>query len=409
MSYNQEILPSAVLHWNYRGFTEFPIQKIQGEESTITDIYLKENLIANIPKDIYLFENLESLYLSGNDITELPKEISRLRCLKCLDVSGNRLKRIPDEIGDARNLKFLIFDENELCEIPLRLSELRYLRYLSVCDNQLQWLPQKPVYNYHHCEFRFWRNSNLRSLPYSLWYHMFRDQQTRSLNIGCLSISNNKKTRRSIFQLKLTQDSRELDIFVDLPPNYKSVLNVENNSPPSLFEISKRIFYHMIDNSAKRLTQEPLSLYSNEIENINENNNNLKSLENEFDEININGSSNSVNNCKNELRGTGKIENSKNYKRSKSFYAPRDIIDICYDFLPAFIKTDLINGPISRCENCICKKPIFDYVFCEFSLGKLILIDNTDDVILSAVFCSKSCADLWKTRRQTIPWTPAES
>lgn len=140
MSYNQEILPSAVLHWNYRGFTEFPIQKIQGEESTITDIYLKENLIANIPKDIYLFENLESLYLSGNDITELPKEISRLRCLKCLDVSGNRLKRIPDEIGDARNLKFLIFDENELCEIPLRLSELRYLRYLSVCGKLIIYL-----------------------------------------------------------------------------------------------------------------------------------------------------------------------------------------------------------------------------------------------------------------------------
>lgn len=135
MDYNKEILPANVLHWNYRGFTEFPIHRLDGEESEVTDIYLKENLISRVPKEIYKLENLESLYLSGNDITELPEEISKLRCLKCLDVSGNRLRRLPDGIGEMRNLKFLILDENELSELPLRLSELRALRYLSVCGN----------------------------------------------------------------------------------------------------------------------------------------------------------------------------------------------------------------------------------------------------------------------------------
>ncbi|KAI8436598.1 hypothetical protein MSG28_010120 [Choristoneura fumiferana] len=106
---------------------------LRGEESEITDIYLKENLISRIPSDIGRLEHLESLYLSGNDITQLPREISKLRALKCLDVSGNRLRNIPDEIGDVRNLKFLILDENELSELPLRLAELRALRYLSVC------------------------------------------------------------------------------------------------------------------------------------------------------------------------------------------------------------------------------------------------------------------------------------
>ncbi|CAG9562071.1 unnamed protein product [Danaus chrysippus] len=122
---------NTVLHWNYRGFTEFPIEYLRGGVAEITDIYLKENLISRIPSDICKLDNLESLYLSGNDITELPREISMLGRLKCLDLSGNRLRYVPDEIGDMGSLKFLILDENELREIPLRIAELRMLRYLS--------------------------------------------------------------------------------------------------------------------------------------------------------------------------------------------------------------------------------------------------------------------------------------
>ncbi|KOB73681.1 Leucine-rich repeat and death domain-containing protein, partial [Operophtera brumata] len=235
-----EVVPSCVLHWNYRGLTEFPIQQLRGEKSEVTDIYLKENLISQLPNDIGMLIHLESLYISGNDITELPKDISNLKCLKCLDVSGNRLKRIPNEIGGVKNLKFLILDENELSELPLRIAELRCLRYLSVCDNKLKWLPQRPVFNYHHCELRFWRNSNLRSLPYSLWYHMFRNQQTRSLNIAT-------KTKR------------------------------------------------------------------------------------------------------------------------KDYFVPKDIIEDSLNVIPNFIKEDLVNGPVSRCENSLCRKPVFDHVYYEFT------------------------------------------
>ncbi|CAB3258890.1 unnamed protein product [Arctia plantaginis] len=102
MDYNGELGTGTVLHWNYRGFTEFPLSQLEGDEADVTDIYLKENLLTRLPSNIGILEHLESLYVSGNDITELPREIAKLRCLKCLDVSGNRLKRIPDEIGEAR-------------------------------------------------------------------------------------------------------------------------------------------------------------------------------------------------------------------------------------------------------------------------------------------------------------------
>ncbi|XP_030020418.1 leucine-rich repeat-containing protein 39 [Manduca sexta] len=398
----EEIIPSTVLHWNYRGFTEFPIEKIRGEESAITDIYLKENLISHLPRDIGLLEHLESLYISGNDIVELPKEISKLRCLKCLDVSGNRLRRIPDEIGDVRCLKFLILDENELSELPLRIAELRYLRYLSVCDNKLQWLPQKPVYNYHHCEFRFWRNSELTHMPYSLWYHMFRDQQTRSLNIGCLKIRKGLNSRGHGCQLKI-QDS-DLTIRINLPPQHRVVKHSKNSSPPSLFEVCKRIFYQYLYDEAKSNSSQPFSIYSNNMEHKYEDNNNLSNLQNNFEGFNINRNE-KHNLDKRKHSGEIKSDDYTKFKRRRNYFTPDDIIEEHFNFLPIFLKSELMNGPITRCENVDCKKPIFDYVYYEFCLGKIILIDNTEEVILSAAFCSKSCADLWKCGKVTIPWT----
>ncbi|CAG4940833.1 unnamed protein product [Parnassius apollo] len=403
---------STVLHWNYRGFTEFPIRYLQGEEAEVTDIYLKENLISHVPNDIGKLRNLESLYLSGNDITELPREISNLRCLKCLDVSGNRLRCIPDEIGEMRALKFLILDENELRSLPLRIAELRLLRYLSVCDNQLQWLPQRPVYNYFHCEFRFWRNVDLKSIPYSLWYHMFRGQQTRSLNIGCLNITGNVQTTRNTckFRLKIHQESKEFEIDINCPPQYNNIIENGVQLPPSLYELSRRIVYETLSMAARQITTR-LSLYSDRSnyyeENCSYQNNFMVDLENNFNGFGVNRlgetklcdlNGNKMNlipkripkcsgNCKNERR---------------DYYVASDIINNYYSYLPHFHKSDLCNGPISKCENVYCKKPIFDYVYYEFCLEKIILIDSIEEVILSLTFCSKTCADFWKLGKKNI-------
>ncbi|XP_072949048.1 uncharacterized protein [Epargyreus clarus] len=394
---NFNVNESNVLHWNYRGFTEFPLHKIQGDESDITDIYLKENLITRVPSDIGKLENLESLYLSGNDITELPREISKLKCLKCFDLSGNRLRRIPDEIGEVRNLKFLILDENDLCELPLRIADLRALRYLSVCDNKLQWLPQRPVYNYHHCEFRFWRNIALKTIPYSLWYHMFRGQQTRSLNIGCLSYPKYQHVSgKSRCRLQLRRGSREWDIDIHFPPQH-SIIEHDRPSPPSLFELSKRRLYEIICVAAKRLSTTPQSIYADSWCNkINEfeNNNNVNSIQEYFEGFHLNAP------C--DLNGNSLVFP----KTKRRYYSPADLVEEFYDFLPSFIKTDLSNGPVSSCENINCRRPLFDHVIYEFCLEKIILIGNTEEVILSAAFCSKTCADFWKFGKSSVlTWT----
>ncbi|OWR53497.1 Leucine-rich repeat and death domain-containing protein [Danaus plexippus plexippus] len=394
---------NTVLHWNYRGFTEFPIEYLRGGVAEITDIYLKENLISRIPSDICKLDNLESLYLSGNDITELPREISKLGRLKCLDLSGNRLRCVPDEIGDMGSLKFLILDENELREIPLRIAELRMLRYLSVCDNKLEWLPQKPVYNYYHCEFRFWRNSSLKFIPYSLWYHMFREQQTRSLSIGCLGFP--RRDDQHDKNCGQPKDFTKTNFEIKFPSNYLNILNKNFASPPSLLELCKRTFYKMLTDVTTKLNGHQSLIHSET--NNKEFNNNITDLYHHFKDFNINNSNIYY---KNSDEGesnayTRKKEAENFFINRKGYCTPSDIIENEFYYLPRFIKEDLCNGPISKCENVNCKKSIFDYVYFEFCLEKIILIENTEEVVLSAALCSKTCAEKWRMGKAVINWT----
>ncbi|KAI5635021.1 leucine rich repeat domain-containing protein [Phthorimaea operculella] len=429
-------LPTVVLHWNYRGFTEFPLQKLEGGEAEVTDIYLKENLISKVPNGIGKLVHLESLYLSGNDITELPTEIARLQCLKCLDMSGNRLKRVPEEIGDLQRLKFLILDENELAELPLRLSELRALRYLSVCDNKLKWLPQRPVYNYYHCEFRFWRNPGLKTIPYSLWYHMFRGQQTRSLNIGCLTVPRHHHTTNNCCRIKLSHDSGDWEVDVDMPGPYTTMFGSHTNCPPSLYEICRRALYQLLTEAAKTKSTDLFSIYVDCTENCGYNNyrNNIGVLggfntlapgyigsfvdpvarvseedsDNFAHENTDNGNSNWDLNGNN-LNKVNPKDFCTDRHKSKDYYVPKDIIENHFSFLPKFMKQDLCNGPVSRCENVSCKMPVFDYAYYEFCLGNLILIDTTQEILLSAAFCSRACANAWrKGKTNLLKWTLIE-
>ncbi|XP_049873321.1 uncharacterized protein LOC126371916 [Pectinophora gossypiella] len=290
-------------------------------------------------------------------------------------------------------------------------SEPKLVKRQSVAklfDNKLRWLPQRPVYNYHHCEFRFWRNSTLKTIPYSLWYHMFRDQQTRSLNIGCLTIPKYQHiSPNTRCRLMITQNSRQYHFDVECPTQHESILHSNHASPASLFEICRRVLYQHLSETAKRLSQETYSIYSDY-----NSNNNMNNLEDHFQDINID-KQNTIN-C--DLNGNSfepiypenLYGNNISKTRKKNYHTPSDIMEEYFKYLPVFIKEDFRNGPVSRCENVNCKKPVFDYAYYEFCFGKIILIDNREDVILSAVFCSKSCAETWKKSKPVLSWSLME-
>lgn len=112
--------------------------------------------------------------------------------------------------------------------------------------------------------------------------------------------------------------------------------------------MSKRRIYETISKTAKTLTNEPPSIYS-DIHFIVKNNNNRNDLANN-----------------NIYRENKNIKNSTNNNIKDGYCVPATIIEKYFYDLPKVMKDDLCNGPVSRCENVLCKKPIFDYVYLEF-------------------------------------------
>lgn len=184
-------------------------------------------------------------------------------------------------------------------------------------------------------------------------------------NFRCLNIPKHQHASKgNQCRLKLTQNSREWDIDLDCPI-YRHVQENHSCSPPSLYELARRVLYQIISGTARKLSS-------------NSNNTNLYSYSNndvnDFENINDRLGSHfgmDINSC--DLNGNTftTIKNTEISKKNakKHFYVPADIVNEYFDFLPSFIKHDLYNGPISNCENALCKKPVFDYVIYEYCLG----------------------------------------
>jgi len=93
--------------------------------------------ISHLNRDIWRFSFLTCLYLNNNRLTVLPKELGLLKGLTKLDVSGNQLNSIPPQLGMLTNLKeFLLFD-NDIQTLPNELGTLYQLELLGLEGNPI--------------------------------------------------------------------------------------------------------------------------------------------------------------------------------------------------------------------------------------------------------------------------------
>ena len=113
-------------------------------------LYLDQNFLIALPREIGLLTTLVALDLSHNSIRELPDSISALirivdfriqsngllsipdSIVKCtrlsrLDLHYNSIKRLPENIGTLTNLEELRLYQNRLIEIPESISLLTKL------------------------------------------------------------------------------------------------------------------------------------------------------------------------------------------------------------------------------------------------------------------------------------------
>lgn len=168
-------------------------------------------------------------------------------------------------------------------------------------------------------------------------------------------------------RLTIHQECREYEIDINCPPQHKNIVETGRYSPPSLYELTKRIAYQMILRTVKQYTTN-FSVHSDRNNCYLDNKSYaLTNLEKSFHKFEID---NDLETCYdlNKNQEPGNCQYSYRKSERRNYYVPKDIIEMFYTFLPYFIKIELSNGPISKCDNAYCKKPIFDYLIYEFCI-----------------------------------------
>ena len=108
----------------------------------LTSIHLSNNNLEYLKIDERLF-NVNQLYLLNNELKSIPKDISRLPMVENVYLSNNNLFNEKDfeKLKSLENLKVLFVRENKLTRFP-DLSSLINLKIIDFSSNQLTTFPQ---------------------------------------------------------------------------------------------------------------------------------------------------------------------------------------------------------------------------------------------------------------------------
>ncbi|HAS42108.1 MAG TPA: hypothetical protein DCS93_16640 [Microscillaceae bacterium] len=120
-------------------FTINGIEKIKSLQS----LYLQNNSLRSLPKNLGDLHHLEILFLEDNNLSELPTSIRYLKSLKSLYLRKNSLTSLPYVIGDMHGLKALYVEYNQLDELPMSIGRLKSLEFLDLEGNKLRSIPSE--------------------------------------------------------------------------------------------------------------------------------------------------------------------------------------------------------------------------------------------------------------------------
>lgn len=97
--------------------------------------------VKEIPKHIYLLQNLQFLDLSGLGLTVLPDEMCNLSSLNILILKGNNLNALPNKFSDLENLQTLDLSRNNWNEFPTQIRNFKKLTCLNISHCSFSHIP----------------------------------------------------------------------------------------------------------------------------------------------------------------------------------------------------------------------------------------------------------------------------
>jgi leucine-rich repeat protein SHOC2 len=107
----------------------------------ITQLYIVDKGITELPECIIKLPKLEIIELNDNLLTTLPNNIWKLQELFLLDISFNQFKTLPETLGNLNQLRLLNATDNQIEFLPSSFDKLTSLRDLFLTNNYLQTLP----------------------------------------------------------------------------------------------------------------------------------------------------------------------------------------------------------------------------------------------------------------------------
>ncbi|KAH3742480.1 protein phosphatase family protein [Pelomyxa schiedti] len=107
--------------------------------SVVTMIDLSGNHFTEIPKEIWLFTQLQSLRMFGNRLKVLPQVVCPT--LLYLDLGKNEIEVLPEDWSGVPNLRTLDVNWNKLSVLPTGLTQITTLQTSALLLNSLTDLP----------------------------------------------------------------------------------------------------------------------------------------------------------------------------------------------------------------------------------------------------------------------------
>ena len=158
---------------------------------TLRHFDISENDLTELPLDICLLTDLETLNCSHNHLQEVPELFEQLKEMNELDLSFNLLKRLPQVVYKFRalsrlncehnaiehidtallnlqRLKFFVFDHNQLDSVDtIDFGQMKKLEYIHMAHNQLVKFP-RGLHLLHHLKNVDLSHNRLKTVPVDL-------------------------------------------------------------------------------------------------------------------------------------------------------------------------------------------------------------------------------------------------
>lgn len=268
--------------------TEFStkIEMIRNVCSTIKTLQhfdVSGNDLQELPLDIALLTDLESLNCSHNQLHEIPDLFEELKYLKDLDFSFNQFKEIPSVVYTYKALAQLNFEHNAIGHIEPTLlnlkrlkvfvcdhnhlettetidfSQMKKLEYIHIAHNQLIKFP-RGLQQLHHLRNVNLSHNRLKSFPVDLLLVNTLDVLNLSHNLIVklppMPIAN--KRASLIFSIDLSFN--QLNKFYDYLLFIALKIDVSNNKIRSLSsDLMKKLTNELISSRELKIHNNPLT------------------------------------------------------------------------------------------------------------------------------------------------------